>query len=75
MGKLIKMAKDYAKIGKLGWTCVQGKLGILCSRNKRPCDSVSFNKNEVLIVDASSCKTKVTDTNRRHTICKFKPTR
>lgn len=69
------MAKDYAKIVKLGWTCVQGKLGILCSRNKRPCDSVSFYKNEVKIVDAVSCKTTITDANRRHTICKFKPSK
>ena len=66
------MAKDYTNISKHGWTCVQGKLGILCSRNKRPCDSVSFSKNEVKIVDAIACKTKITDTMRRHTICKFK---
>jgi len=52
------MARDYANISKLGWTCVQGTLGILCSRNKRPCDSVSLHKNEILIVDAISCKTK-----------------
>jgi len=67
------MSKDYDNINKKGWTCVQGKIGILCHRNKRPCDSISLNKNEILIVDATSCKTKITDTNRKHTICKFKP--
>ena len=66
------MAKDYTAISKNGWTCVQGKVGIFCHRNKRPLDIVDFrDKDEVLIVDAVACNTKVTGTNRRHTLCKF----
>ena len=66
------MAKDYSKISKYGWTCVQSKLGILCHRDKRPCESVALFKNEVLIVDAVACETKKTDTHRTHTQCIFR---
>ena len=66
------MAKDYTRISKKGWTCVQGKTGILCQRNKAPLETVTLDDNEVLIVDALRCKTKTTVTGRKHTLCKFK---
>lgn len=64
--------KKYAKITKRGWTCVAGELGILCHRNKAPLESVSLDFNQIKIVDAISCKTKVTPVGRRHTVCEFK---
>ena len=67
------MAKDYTAISKKGWMCVQSKTGIFCHRTKAPMEIVDFTKgDDVLIVDAIRCKTKITDTGRRHTLCKFK---
>jgi len=63
---------DYDKIHKNGWTCVQGKLGILCHHDDVPTETVSFNGSVVKIVDAESCETRKTITGRNHTSCKFR---
>lgn len=66
------MAKSYPKVKKFGWTCVAGKLGILCHRDAAPVQSVSFISEDMIkLVDANCMSPSIEGGNRVHTICAY----